>query len=147
MAEEELTLLRLSLTGFGTTFDVIALVVFVAFAVLYTIAPALGYDSTSRRTLVLGLYALVAFAAVTLVQMLLQYLQIAGLIEPGAFGRGPGPLRNGEGQLSLPFFFGFAMMKMILFVAAMGALVVGLQRLRLRPPPLEDPPPAHKMTQ
>ncbi len=133
---DELNLIRLSLTSFGSGFDLIALIVFIAIAVSYMLVPVLGYESQRRGALVLALYALVGFAGVTLVQMLLQWAQMAEFVRPEAFGHGPRPLQDGPGQMSLLFLFSFATMKMFLFVAAMIAFVIGLQRLRLRPPEL-----------
>jgi hypothetical protein len=133
---DELNLIRLSLTAFGSGFDLIALIVFVAGAVIYVLAPVLGYDSDRRRALVLALYALVGFASVTLVQMLLQWGLMAEIVRPELFGRGPRPLQDGPGQMSILLLFSFATMKMFLFVAALIAFVIGLQRLRLRPPEL-----------
>jgi hypothetical protein len=133
---DELNLIRLSLTGFGSGFDLIALIVFVAVAAIYVLVPALGYESRRRGAIVVALYALVGFAGVTLGQMLLQWAEMAEMVRPDAFGRGPRPLQEGPGQLSLLFLFSFATMKMFLFVAALICFVIGLQRLRLRPPEL-----------
>lgn len=138
---DELNLIRLSLTGFGSGFDLIALIVFVAVAAAYMLAPVLGYESRRRGALVLALYALVGLAGVTLVQMLLQWALIGEIVQPELFGRGPRPLQDGPGQMSLLLLFSFATMKMFLFVAGLIFFVIGLQRLRLRPPEL---PVAHK---
>lgn len=138
MNEVEFNLIPLSLIGFGSPFDVIALIVFIAIAAAYWLAPVLGYESRRRSAMALALYALFGFAFVSLAQMLLQWALIAELLpEPDAFKRGPRPfLIEGPGRLSFLLLFSFATMKMILFVAALLAFVVGLQRLRLRPPEL-----------
>jgi hypothetical protein len=133
---DELNLILLSLTGFGSGFDLIAVVVFIGVAAIYMLAPVLGYESRRRGSLLIALYALVGFAGVTLVQMVLQWAIIAEIVEPELFGRGVRPLREGPGQMSILHLFSFATMKMFLFGAALIAFVVGLQRLRLRPPEL-----------
>jgi hypothetical protein len=133
---DELNLIRLSLTAFGSGFDLIALIVFIAVAVIYMLVPVLGYESLRRGGMVLALYALVGFAVVTLIQMLLQWALMAEIVQPEFFGRGPRPLQDGPGQMSILLLFSFATMKMFLFVAALICFVVGLQRLRLRPPEL-----------
>jgi len=144
--EVAFNLVPLSLIGFGSPFDVIALVVFIAFAVVYMLVPVLGYESQRRGALAFALYALVAFAGVGLAQMLLQWVLIAEVIqEPEAFKHGPRPLQfEGPGRLSFLLLFSFATMKMLLFVAALISFVIGLQRLRLRPPevPVEEKPPS-----
>lgn len=138
MNEVELNLIRLSLTGFGSTFDVIAVIVFLAGAAAYAAAPALGYASDRRGAILAALYVLVGFVGVTLAQMLLQWALMLGVVdEPVAFKHGARPFQmEGPGRLPLMLLFTFATMKMFLFAAALTAFVVGLHRLRLRPPEL-----------
>jgi hypothetical protein len=133
---DELNLILLSLTGFGSGFDLIAVIVFIAVAAAYMLTPVLGYESGRRGGLLIALYAFVGFAGVTLLQMLLQWAEMAEVVRPDALGRGPRPLQDGQGQMSLLLMFSFATMKMFLFFAALVSIVVGLQRLRMRPPEL-----------
>jgi hypothetical protein len=142
MQEVAFNLVPLSLIGFGSPFDVIALVVFIAMAVIYVLAPVFGYQSRRRSAMAFALYALLGIAGVGLAQMFLQWLLIAEVIqEPDAFKNAPRPFNiEGPGRLSLLLLLSFAMMKMLLLFAALLSFVVGLQQLRLRPPevPVED---------
>ena len=140
MNQNEVIWLRLSFSGFGSGFDWIAVVAFIAFGIVYVIAPVIGYESGRRGSLVIAMYALIGYAAVTLLQMMMQWLQIIEIVRPGDFGRGVGPLGEGPGQLDLKLMFTFNVMRMVLFVLAMIAFMLGVRFLRLRPPPLEEIP-------
>ncbi len=138
MQEVAFNLVPLSLIGFGSAFDVIALVIFIAVAVVYVLAPVIGYESRRRSAIVFALYALLGIAGVGLAQMFLQWLLIAEVIrEPDAFKNAPRPFQvEGPGRLSILLLVSFAMMKMFLLFAGLFSFVVGLQQLRMRPPEL-----------
>jgi hypothetical protein len=137
MNQDQVIWLRLSFTGFGSGFDWIAVVAFIAFGVVYTVVPVIGYESRRRGGLVIAMYALIGYAAVSLLQMMMQWLQIVEIVRPGDFGRGVAPLGDGPGQVDLKYLFTFNVMRMGLFLLAMIAFMLGVRSLRLRPPPLE----------
>ena len=145
MQEVAFNLVPLSLIGFGSPFDVIALVIFIVIAAIYVLVPVIGYESRRRGAIMFALFALLGIAGVGLAQMLLQWLLIAEVIqEPDAFKNAPRPFQaEGPGRLSLLLLVSFAMMKMFLLFAALVCLVVGLQQLRWRPPgsAVEEKPP------
>jgi predicted membrane channel-forming protein YqfA (hemolysin III family) len=95
----------------------VAIFLFVAIAVLYCLAPALGYRPERRGALAASLYLLVGYGAVTLVQFLLMYLQL---------------LSRSSGDATGHMFFLFQMLKVLLFLVAMILFAVGLQALRYR---------------
>lgn len=143
MNEVELNLVRLSLTGFGSTFDAIALALFIAVAAAYFLAPALGYESNRRKAILVALYVLVAFVGVSLGQIFVQWALMAEVVEePEMFKRGGARpfLIEGPGRLPFLLLFSLATMKMFLFTAGLVAFVIGLSRLRLRPPELPVEP-------
>jgi hypothetical protein len=121
--------------GFGGLFaggiDYIAVFLFVAIAVLYFLAPVLGYRPERRGTLAASLYLLVGYAGASLIQMLIVYLQVLS--------------RSSRGDATGHIFFLFAILKLILFIVAMILFAVGLQALRPRAgSPAEErrgPPP------
>ncbi len=112
-------------SGFGSGFDVSALIAFIAFAAIFLIAPVIGYRPKRPAGMVAALYLLIGYGGVSLVQMLLQWAQ---LLDRTGFGQ------RGRGEESVHFLFGFAVLKVLVFLTAMVAFVIGLSSLRLREP-------------
>src|SRR5262245_55202420 len=122
---DDFTWLRLlgGLTGGGI--DLVAIVAFVAAAVLYFLAPVVGYRPDRRGALAISMYLLVGYAGLALMQVFIQY---TAFLDKGTGGNVT------RGDTGLHVLFGFVMLKMIAFIASMILLVVGLQSLRLRIP-------------
>jgi hypothetical protein len=111
-------------TGLPGGLDWAAILLFVAVAVLYFLAPVLGYRADRRAPLAASLYVLVGYAGLSFIQVVLQYTQILDRTGRG----GPQP------ESIVHVFFIFAILKAALFVVAMIACAMGLQALRLPPP-------------
>jgi hypothetical protein len=120
---DEFLMMRLFGGGLFAGIDLTALLAFIAFAVIYLIVPVLGYHSYRPAGLAASLYLLVAYAGLSLIQLLIQWAQV--LEQTG--GRG-----GGRGEAGIHLLFLFALLKMALFVLSMVAFVVGLRSLRLR---------------
>src|SRR5262249_29271341 len=122
---DELMWLRMFGGSFGGSgFDVTALIAFIAFAVIYLVAPVIGYRPKRPASMLAALYILLVYGAISVMQMLLQWFH---LLDRGGrmFERG-----NGEAHI----LFGFAILKIVVFLAALLAFVIGLGSLRLQEP-------------
>jgi len=75
------------------------------------------------------LYALIGYGGISLIQLLVQWMQILDRAGPGMFGRG---------EIGIHVLFGFALLKMVVFLLAMVAFVAGLRSVRLREPISDD---------
>jgi hypothetical protein len=128
---DELLWLRLSGGGFGGGIDITALIAFLAFAVFYLIVPLLGYGPERPAALAASLYLMIGYAGLSLVQLLLVWVQVIDGPNQniGQFGRGP---FGAHFQLLL------AGLKLVLFLIAMITFVSGLRSLRFRGPESED---------
>jgi hypothetical protein len=131
MDEFRLMQLMSGMFGGGGGIDVAAVLLFVVVAVLFFLAPVLGYRSDRRGGLAASLYVLVGYGGVSVMQLFLQYMQI---LERNPRGGGGG----GFDQAGFHVMFIFAILKLALFVVAMVTCAVGLQSLRLPPPERED---------
>jgi hypothetical protein len=99
-----------------------AVLLFVAVAVLYFLAPVLGYRADRRGALGASLYLLVGYAGLALMQLFVQYLQVLDKPTPG--------LGRGSGESGVHILFAFAILKLLVFIIAMAMAAVGLQSLR-----------------
>ena len=128
MDMEEMLMFRLMGGGlFGSAIDLTALLAFLTIAVLYMIAPPLGYQEDRRGGLLTALYLLFFYGALSLVQVLTQWgMMLDGNLGQGLFGR-PGP----GGGAGIHLVMVFSMLKLVLFLAAMLVLIGGLKSLRL----------------
>jgi hypothetical protein len=120
---DEIMMMRMlgGLFGAGGGADWVVIFLFVAAGVLFFLAPVLGYRSDRRGGLATSMYLLVAYTGVSLIQLFVQYIQMLDR-DGGGGGR--------DGGFHL--FFIFAIVKMLLFLIAMGMFVGGLQGLRPR---------------
>jgi hypothetical protein len=118
---DELMWMRLYPGGFGSGIDWAAVFSFFTIAVVYLLIPVLGYPPERRGMIAASLYLLIGYAALSLLQFGMIYLQLLELSSRGG-GREPS-------MLSL---FVFTILKMLVFLLAMVLFVVGLQALRLR---------------
>jgi hypothetical protein len=128
---EELLSLRLFGGGFGGGIDVTALIAYLAFAAFYVAVPLLGYGPERPPALAASLYLMIAYAGLSLVQLLLMWVQIVdgANMNIGQFGRAP---FGAHFQLLL------AAVKLAVFLVAMITFVAGLRSLRFRGPESED---------
>jgi len=128
---DDLLGLRLFGGGFGGGIDLTALIAFLAFAVFYLIVPLLGYGPERPPALVASLYLMVGYAGLSLVQLLVMWVQIVdgANLNIGQFGRAP---FGAHFQLLL------AGVKLALFLIAMITFVAGLRSLRFRGRDSED---------
>ena len=113
-------MLRMS-GGFSGSFDLTAFIAFIAYGVVYFLAPVLGYDGYRRSAMAMAMYLMVGYGGASLIQLLVQWAQMLDRDGPGAFGL-------------VRIMIGFAVLKLILFLASMVAFIAGLQALRLRRP-------------
>ncbi len=82
---DELMMLRL--TG-GLGLDVPALLAFIAFGVVYLIAPAITHTRERPFWMAAALYLLVLYAALSLFQLILQWFQLLDGGNPGVLHQG-----------------------------------------------------------
>ena len=118
--------------GFGSGMDITALIAFLGFAAVYFLAPVIGYEPYRPTGLTLALYALIAYAGVALIQLVVQLLLMMDGPRPG-FGGG----MIGRGEFGMVLVL-FTFVKVLLFLIAMISFVSGLRGLRLRHDGLED---------
>src|SRR5687767_8953679 len=117
---EDLMMMRMLGLDFGSTVDWVAVFSFFVVALIYFLAPVVGYGPGGRGTLVASLYLLLAYAGATALQYSVFYLQMLD--------------RNGPGrpdELMMLTLFGFSVVKLLLFVVALLLFVIGLQSMRL----------------
>jgi hypothetical protein len=118
---DELMWLRLFGGTLGGGIDWAAVLLFLGIAAVYFVAPTLGYSPYRRGAIGASLYLLVGYAAMSLFQLAMQYLQVLD--------------KTGQGRETsgIHILFVFALLKTLLFVIAMLMFAIGLQSLRLRP--------------
>ncbi|GEM_PF-7086938 len=115
--------------GFGSGIDITAMIAFLAFAAVYFLAPVIGYEPHRPTGLTLALYALIVYAGVALIQLIVQWLLMMDGPRPGGFGGGGMFARN---EFGVHFLLLFSFVKVLLFLIAMISFVAGLRGLRLR---------------
>jgi ABC-type transport system involved in cytochrome c biogenesis permease subunit len=125
---EELMFLRM-FGGFGQMFDLTALIAFIAYGVVYVLVPVVGYEQYRPTALLTAMYLLVAYGAVSLLQVILQWIL---LFE----SRGGAMLGRENAGLHLTMIFTAA--KLALFLVSMIVFIAGLRLLRLRARDSED---------
>ena len=111
--------LRLFGSASGAAIEWFAVFSFVAYALVYFLAPVLGYQSQNRGLLLASLYLLVGYGLLVFLQLLIQYFMVL------VSSNGPSTERA-----ALHLVYIFAIFKLLLFLAAQGAFVLGLQGLR-----------------
>jgi hypothetical protein len=125
---DEMFLLRM--LGGGSGLDLSALFLFITFSVAYFLAPRVTNTAGRPAALAIALYLMIAYVAVTLLQMLLQWSELLGA--GGGIG---GPFNMpGRHPMVAHIAFGFSALKTAIVVIAMIAFVAGLQRLRFKDP-------------
>jgi hypothetical protein len=102
--------------------DLFVILSFIAFALVYFLAPVLGYPAERRGTILISLYLLLGYGLLDLLQLAIEYLLF---------------LSNSNGDRSvrsaIHFGFIFGIFKLVLFLGAQGAFIFGLQQLRRTP--------------
>ncbi|MBI3407794.1 MAG: hypothetical protein HY040_05485 [Planctomycetes bacterium] len=131
---DELALLRLMGIGSSSGIDITALIAFFAIAVIYFLAPVVGYRFQRPASMALALYLLVVHFGFSVIQMVFQWLQFLG----GPAGRGGGIFGGGPGlgggdPMTFHISFLISILKTMVFLVAILSFVIGLQSLRLRP--------------
>jgi hypothetical protein len=121
---DELMMLRLFGGGFGSGVDLAAVLAFVVFAVVAFLSPVIGYEPRRSTAIPASLFLLVGYVAVSVIQLILQWTQLLD-----GSGRGFG---RGGGDMGVHLLVGFAVFKMLLFVAAMLTFAIGVLSLRVR---------------
>ncbi len=104
----------------GSTLDFVIIFCFIAYAVIYFLAPVLGYPADRRGLILMSLYALLAYGIVVLLQLIIAY--ILYLSESN----------NSRGAINITYLF--AILKFLLFLASMAAFTFGLQSLKRNHP-------------
>jgi hypothetical protein len=107
---------------FGSAIDMSGLIAFLVFGVVYLLIPVLGYQTERPAGFALALYAMIAFIAISLVQLLAQWVLILDQGGAGMFGRG---------ESLVHILMLFAILKIVVFLVAMLAFVSGLRRLKI----------------
>jgi len=124
-------LITLALTGFGSGIDLTALIAFLGFAIVYFLAPVVGYQPYRPPGLTLALYALIFYVGIALLQLLVQAVFLMGGVRPGG-GRPPGMAGMLGNEFGPYLLLVFAIVKVVLFLIAMIAFVSGLRGLRFQ---------------
>jgi hypothetical protein len=126
---EEMMFMRLFGGGmFGSAIDTSAVLAFFVVGVVYMLIPVLGYQTERPRGFLVSLYVLILYGAISLVQLLAQWVLILG-------GNG-GPGILGGRELFGHVLMLFSAAKIMVFLMAMMAFVSGLRGLRIyRLPP------------
>jgi hypothetical protein len=121
---DEMFWLRLLEGGFGSGVDLAAVLAFVVFAVVAFLSPVIGYEPRRSTAIPASLFLLIAYVGVSVIQLIFQWTQM--LDGPGrGFGRG-------GGDMGVHLLIGFAVFKMMLFLAAMLTFAIGVLSLRVR---------------
>jgi hypothetical protein len=119
---EEMMFLRMMSSGwFSSGIDLSALIAFLVVGVVYLLIPVLGYQTERPAGFMWALYLFILYAAVTLVQQLVQWVEMLGGNGGGMFSR----------DVMVHFMMLFVLLKSIVFIAAMLAFVAGLRGLRI----------------
>jgi hypothetical protein len=121
---DEMMWLRLFGGGFGSGVDLAAVLAFVVFGVVAFLSPVIGYEPRRSAGIPASLFLLTGYVAVSVIQLLVQWTQLLD-------GRGGGFGRGG-GEMGIHLLIGFAILKMLLFLAAMLAFAIGVLNLRIR---------------
>lgn len=124
---DDLAILQLMGMGIGSSIEVAIVVAFMIIASLYFLAPVVGYQRPTG--LAISLYLLIGNIGFTVLQMILQWLQMLDRSNPRGMGR------NDEFHMHILVLLGI--LKIIVFMLAMLSFVIGLQSLRRRPMPSE----------
>jgi len=111
---------------FGSTIDWVAVFAFFAIALIYFLAPVIGYSSDRRGTLAASLFLLLGYAGISVLQYGIFYLQ---LLDRGGDRR--------PDDVVMLAIFGFAILKLLAFFLALLLFVLGLLSMRIR---RADPP-------
>jgi hypothetical protein len=114
---DELAFLRFG-GGFG--FDLPAIIAFLGFAVMYLITPVVTRTGKRPIGMAIALYIMVGYAALSVFQLLLQWVQVLD---------GPNAPFQGRAPIGIHILFGFAVLKLGLFVIALLAFVSGLNSI------------------
>jgi hypothetical protein len=122
---DELMMFRLFGGGFGSGVDLAAVLAFVVFAVVAFLSPVIGYESRRSGAIPASLFLLIGYVAISIIQLIFQWTQMLD-------GSGRGFGRGGGGEMGLHLMIGFAVFKMLLFVAAMLTFAIGVLSLRVR---------------
>jgi hypothetical protein len=122
---DELFLLRMT-GGLSTGLDMPALVAFIAFAAVYFLTPAVTHSRERPAALAIALYLLIGYGTLSLAQLVLTWAEMGNA---GGFGMAPG-----RGPMAAQMHIAFGALKMIVFLLALLAFVVGLQSLRFKDP-------------
>jgi len=109
--------------GFGSGIDLAAVLAFVVFGVVAFLSPVIGYEPRRSAGIPASLFLLTGYVAVSVIQLLVQWTQLLDRPGPG-FGRGS--------DMGIHLLMGFAILKMMLFMAAMLAFAIGVLNLRIR---------------
>ena len=120
---DEMLWLRLLGGGFGSGIDLAAVLAFVVFGVVAFLSPVIGYEPRRSAGIPASLFLLTGYVAVSVIQLLVQWTQLLDRPGPG-FGRGS--------DMGIHLLMGFAILKMMLFMAAMLAFAIGVLNLRIR---------------
>lgn len=116
-------LYRMGSNAIGSGLDWIVAFSFVAFALVYFLAPVLGYDGSRRGLISASLYVLLGYGVVLLLQVIVSYLMfISRSNNNNNFG--------GPGTAPAHFNFLFSIVKIVVYLGAQGCFIFGLQSLR-----------------
>ena len=129
---DELALLRLMGIGSSPGVELTALIAFFVIAVIYFLAPVVGYRFQRPASMAMAMYLLVVHFGFSVIQLVFQWLQLLG----GPAGRGGGifggPGLGGGDPMYFHVSFLISILKNMVFLVAILSFVVGLQSLRLR---------------
>jgi hypothetical protein len=119
---DDLMMLRMFGGGFGSGVDLAAVLAFVVFAVVAFLSPVIGYEPRRSAAIPASLFLLIGYVGVSVIQLVFQWTT---LLDGRGFGRG-------GGDMGVHLLLAFAVLKMLLFVAAMLTFAIGVLSLRVR---------------
>jgi hypothetical protein len=111
------TLMRIFGSATVGSIEWVAVFSFIAFALVYFLAPVAGYQAQKRGLLLASLYLLVGYGLLALLQITILYLVYLA-----------GPRGSGSGTMN--FVTIVTIVKLMVFLAAQGMFVLGLQGLK-----------------
>lgn len=120
----EYMLTHMLTSAWGAGFDMAPLIAFIAFAAMYMLAPVIGYSKERAKGMLTALYLLAAYGLVSLIPLITQWWTVS-----------TGPPRISREDNLVHLVFVAAILKVLLFLAAMMSFLMGLTSLRLREQP------------
>jgi hypothetical protein len=122
--------LRFLSTLVGGGIDWTVLIAFLVFSLVAFLSPVVGYESKRPLGISVSLFLLIAYMLIALFQYIIMWMWFYD--QSGGNNLRPG--RSGGPDSSPSAYFGFSVVKLVVFVAAMMTFTAGVLSLRIRKP-------------